>query len=229
MKKIFKVLDEIGFVQLIDFMGGDLSAVQAARVSFGKKLTTKKRDRQLVNFLMSEGHHSPLEHTVFQFHIKCPIFVMRHWIRHRIASYNEKSGRYSKMKDEFHLPKKFRRQVSKNYIFARLGKKVNVQAKKEIRLIYQQTYLIYEKLLRLGVAKEQARIVLPLGLYTEFYWTINARSLMNFLKLRNDKHAQWEIRQFAKVIDKIFKAKCPWTHAAFIRFYVRGEKLPEEE
>jgi thymidylate synthase (FAD) len=229
MNKTYKILDDLGFVRLVGFMGGDLTAVEAARVSFGKGKTNQKRDRQLVNFLMSEGHHSPFEHTVFRFHVKCPIFVMRQWIRHRIASYNEKSGRYAKMKEEFHVPKKFRRQVKKNYVFAWLGKKASIMAEEIVRTSYNLSYRAYQKLLELGVAKEQARLVLPLSLYTEFYWTINGRSLMNFIKLRNDKHAQWEIRQFAKVIDKIFKEKCPWTHSAFIRFYIHGEKLEEEE
>ncbi len=223
-----KVLDN-GLVRLVDFMGGDVAVVQAARVSFGKGATDAERDRKLVHYLMANRHETPFEHSVFKFHIKCPIFVARQWFRHRMASYNEISGRYTTMKEEFCLPEVLRTQKGKNYQFEDLDAETNVELKERIRQQYQSAYELYKLLLARGVAKEHARIVLPLSLYTQFYWTINARALMNFLSLRLEEHAQLEIRQYAQVISKIFQQKMPWTFEAFHKYVVAGEKWTEEQ
>lgn len=223
----FSVLDQ-GMVRLVDFMGGDEAVVQAARVSFGRSVSHDERDRKLVFFLLANGHETPFEHSVFKFHIKCPIFVARQWFRHRIASYNEISGRYSEMKEEFCLPAKLRTQKARNYQYDEIADALNDELRQKIAAGYQAAYALYQELLEKGVAKEHARIVLPLSLYTQFYWTINARSLMNFVKLRAEAHAQFEMRQYAEVISNIFKAKMPWTHEAFIKYVVAGEKWTEE-
>jgi len=222
-----KVLDN-GLVRLVDFMGGDVAVVQAARVSFGKGATEAERDRKLVHYLMANRHDTPFEHSVFKFHIKCPIFVARQWFRHRMASYNEISGRYTTMKEEFCLPEVLRTQKGKNYQYENLDADTNDEMKAKIQQHYQSAYELYKLLLARGVAKEHARIVLPLSLYTQFYWTINARALMNFLSLRLEEHAQLEIRQYARAISEIFQQKMPWTFEAFAKYVIAGEEWTEE-
>jgi thymidylate synthase (FAD) len=218
-----KVLDK-GFVRLIDFMGGDETVVLAARVSTGKGLKGEEQDRKLIHYLMKHRHETPFEHSVFEFHISCPLFVARQWFRHRVASYNERSGRYVEYEDEFYLPDRLRLQAKSNKQASEFGEIPN---ERELIQMIQETYeLVYErykKLLASGVARELARAILPLSLYTQFYWTINARSLMNFINLRADASAQWEIRQYAEAIAKIFKAKMPWTWEAFVQYVWRGE------
>jgi len=211
----YKILDR-GFVKLVDFMGGDRRAVDSARVSFGGKSKGEERDRKLIKYLLRNGHLSPFEHTVFQFHIKCPIFVARQWMRHRIASYNEISARYTEVREEFYIPEKFRVQDTVN----RQG---STEAKGELDQqkllkIYtdslEASYSAYKKLLEAGVAREMARAVLPVSQYTQFHWTVNARSLLNYINLRTDDHAQYEIRCYANAIKEIFRLKMPWTATA---------------
>jgi len=210
----YKLLDK-GFVRLVDFMGGDRAVVQAARVSHGQKSKGEEKDRNLIEYLLRHGHETPFEHAVFKFHIKCPIFVARQWFRHRWASYNEISGRYTEMPCEFYVPDHFRTQKAKNYAYEDLSPSHVKDLREKIERHYHISYELYEEMLRRGVAKEMARIVLPLALYTQFYWTVNARSLMNFLKLRTDVHAQYEIRVYAEKIREIFQQKMPWTFEAF--------------
>lgn len=225
--KEIQVLD-YGLVRLVSFMGGDDAVVQAARVSFGKGVTNDERDKKLLFFLMANRHETPFEHSVFKFHIKCPIFVARQWFRHRMASYNEISGRYTEMKEQFYLPDSLRSQKARNYKFTEVEEQANAELKEKMAAHFENSYHLYHELLEKGVAKEHARIVLPLSLYTEFYWTINARALMNFLSLRMDEHAQYEIRVYADVINDIFKEKMPWTEEAFMKFVVHNEKWTEE-
>lgn len=225
-KMMFEVLDK-GFIELIDFMGSDLRAVEAARVSFQKGISSQNRDKKLIDYLMENGHESPFEHILFTFRVKAPMFVARQWFRHRISSFNEISGRYSVIKHEFYYPRQMRKQDKIN----RQGSLFGFSDEKEsqtIDIIKNQTescYASYEKLLQQGVAREMARMVLPLNIYTQWYWTINVRSLMNFLNLRADSHAQYEIQEYAKVIAKIFHKKCPWTYDAFISYCYNGDLL----
>lgn len=222
----FKVLDN-GLVRLVDFMGGDAAVVQSARVSFGKGMTNDERDKKLLFFLLANGHETPFEHSVFKFHIKCPIFVARQWFRHRIASYNEISGRYTEMKEEFCLPETLRRQKTRNYKYELLDDAENDELRQRIQKHYDASFQLYQDLLEKGVAKEHARIVLPLSLYTQFYWTLNSRALMNFLRLRMEEHAQYEIRQYANIINDIFKNKMPWSQEAFMKYVVAGDSWME--
>ncbi len=209
-----QVLDK-GFVDLIDCMGDDLSIVRAARVSYGKNITDPDKDKKLIKFLLNNEHGTPFEHTALTFHIKAPIFVVRQWMRHRIGnSYNEISGRYTEMKEEFYIPAQLRTQVGKNYQYETLVDSVNSIEK--IEKHYDDTFNLYKELLAAGVAKEQARAVLPLGMYTEMYWTVNVRSLMNFITLRLDDHAQEEIREYAAALLEYFKDKFPWTAEIFL-------------
>lgn len=214
-KEIIEVLDK-GFVKLVDFMGGDVRAVSAARVSFGGTSKGEERDKLLIKYLMENKHLSPFEHCYFQFHIKCPIFVARQWMRHRIASYNEISARYTEVKDEFYLPTAFRVQdISNRQGSIESDKLDNAALSKIYEEAIEQSYQAYQKLLKAGVAREMARGILPVAQYTQFYWTVNLRSLLNFISLRADSHAQYEIRVYANAIKEIVKQKMPWSFAAF--------------
>lgn len=224
----YNVLDQ-GFVRLVDFMGGDYAVVQSARVSYGKGITHDERDKKLLFFLLANGHESPFEHSVFKFHIKCPLFVARQWFRHRIASYNEMSGRYTKMKEEFCLPEALRSQTAANYKYTNIPPELNSELLSKIKDHYRNAYDLYKELLAANVAKEHARIVLPLALYTQFYWSINCRALMNFLRLRLDEHAQYEIRLYANRIGELFKAKMPWSHEAFLKYVIKKQEWNNDE
>jgi thymidylate synthase (FAD) len=213
------VLDH-GFVRLDDAMASDLSVVNAARVSFAQRSEEMaERDHGLIRFLMREKHASPFEHSVFRFHVKCPIFVAREWMRHR-NSYNEWSARYSQLEPEFYLPAPddVRSQVGKPgaYSFEPVEPAVADRARAAQLELYEHAYRTYEQLLEQGIAKEVARNVLPVAIYTQFYWTVNARSLMNFISLRNAAAAQREIRRYAEAVEELFAARMPATHAAFV-------------
>ncbi len=209
------VLDK-GFIRLVDFMGGDNRVVSSARVSFGAVSKGEEQDKRLIKYLLEHAHHTPFEHCYFQFHICCPIFVARQWMRHRWGSYNEVSARYTQVKDEFYIPSQFRGQDTKNKQGSVPTSSLDQQA---LIKLYEDSveasYAAYNKLIEAGVAREMARGVLPVCQYTQFYWSVNARSLLNFLSLRTDKHAQWEIRVYADAIAKIFQEKMPWSWSAF--------------
>jgi thymidylate synthase (FAD) len=214
------VLDH-GFVRLDEAMADDLSVVNGARVSFAKhKTEMDDSDAGLIRFLMRERHASPFEHAVFRFHVRCPIFIAREWFRHRWSSFNEFSMRYAKATEDFYVPEPedVRTQVGKPgaYSFEPVSEEVAETTREELRQIYESAYGAYERLVELGVARELARAVLPVGAYTEFYWTVNARSLMNFLSLRNAEAAQREIRRYAEACERFFADRMPVTHEAFV-------------
>jgi thymidylate synthase (FAD) len=214
------VLDH-GFVRLDDAMADDLSVVNGARVSFARhKTEMDDSDAGLIRFLMRERHGTPFEHNSFRFHIRAPIFVAREWFRHRVGSFNEFSMRYAKATDEFYVPEPedVRSQVGKPgaYSFEPVSEQVAEATRQELRGVYEAAYTAYERLVELGVARELARSVLPVGAYTEFYWTVNARALMNFLSLRNSETAQREIRRYAEACEQFLAEKMPVTYAAFV-------------
>lgn len=222
-----KILDK-GFVRLVDMMGDDYAAVKAARVSYGQGLKTPERDKALIMYLMEHGHETPFEHIVFTFHVKAPLFVARQWFRHRIGSFNEISQRYTEIKEEeFYIPENIRINVPEDRQKAIVVDDTELLEKVKEAMVktFEEAYHTYKELLNMGVARELARVVLPLSTYTQFYWTVNARSLMNFLSLRADSHAQWEIEQYAIAIAKMFKATCPWTYEAFVKYAYRGDIL----
>ena len=221
------VLDH-GFVRLDAAEASDLSVVNGARVSFLQiKEEMDTRDAGLVRFLMREQHASPFEHNFFRFHIRCPMAVAREWMRHRWSSFNEHSLRYSSAIDDFYIPEaaQVRTQVGKpgSYRFEPMGAEQASQVQDRLAKQYQEAWNAYQELLEIGVARELARLVLPVGIYTEFYWSVNARALMNFLSLRTAEAAMWEIRQFALAVEEFFAALMPTTHAAFVEF---GRKAP---
>ena len=202
-------------------MASDLSVVNAARVSFARrKETIDESDEGLIRFLMREQHATPFEHSVFRFHVRAPIFVVREWVRHRWSSFNEFSMRYAKATDDFYLPEPedVRTQVGKpgSYSFEPVEPEVAETTRQELRTVYETAYATYERLVELGIARELARAALPVGAYTEFYWTVNARALMNFLSLRNAETAQREIRRYAEACEQFFADRMPVTYAAFV-------------
>ena len=212
-----KVLDK-GFVRLENFSGGDESVIRSARVSYGQGSKGEEADRKLIAYMLQNKHGSPFEHSLFTFHIKCPIFVVRQWHRHRVGhSYNEISGRYSKMKEEYYVPEKWRAQDKKNKQGSVETKELDhARLSDFFRLRCDAAFSNYHTLLDNGVAREMARMVLPVNWYTEFYHTCNARSLMHFIELRSEQHAQWEIRQYSDAMFKIFIEKMPETAEAFL-------------
>jgi thymidylate synthase (FAD) len=215
-----RVLDH-GFVRLDDAMASDLSVVNGARVSFARrKQEMDDSDAGLIRFLMRERHGTPFEHNAFRFHIRCPIFVAREWMRHRVGSFNEFSLRYAKATDDFYVPEPedVRTQVGKPgaYTFETVEPELAEETREALRAVYEQAYETYERLVDAGVAREVARSVLPVGAYTEFYWTVNARSLMNFVSLRAAETAQREIRRYAEAVETFLEQHMPITHAAFL-------------
>lgn len=195
--------DGISSVQLIRHSGSDVDVVNAARVSYGKFVAElSDRDAKLIEFLMKHHHTSPFEHNQLSFRVKCPLFVMRQWIRHRMNSYNEISYRYVKAPLEFYVPKHWRYQDTQN----RQGS-VGAFEDEELKKAYLNSIEVsrqaYEHLLEKGVAREVARGLLPVCTYTEFIFTCNLHSLMNFMKLRLEPGAQWEIRVFAQALLKL--------------------------
>jgi thymidylate synthase (FAD) len=209
-------------VQLLDVMASDLSVVQAAKVSTqGAESLTTESNVGLINYLMRERHASPFEHNVFKFMVHAPIFVAREFMRHRIASYNEESGRYRELQAEFYLPSSPERplvQVGKtgDYIFESGSQELRDWTVSLMDEAYEASWDAYQALLESGVAKEVARMVLPVGIYSTWYVTINARSLMNFLSLRTASNAQWEIQQIALDMEEHFKIHMPITYAAWV-------------
>jgi len=215
-----QVLDH-GFVRLDDAMATDLSVVNSARVSFGRRKTEMdESDEGLIRFLMRDRHGTPFEHNSFRFHVRCPIFVAREWFRHRVGSFNEFSMRYAKATDDFYVPEPddVRTQVGKPgaYSFEPVSPELAEQTREELQAVYEHAFATYEQLVEAGVARELARAVMPVGAYTEFYWTVNARALMNFVALRAHETAQREIRRYADAVETLFAAQMPVTHAAFV-------------
>jgi thymidylate synthase (FAD) len=214
------VLDR-GFVVLDAACASDLAVVNGARVSFNQESDElTDRDAGLIRFLMRERHGTPFEHNAFRFHVRAPIFVAREWFRHRIGSFNEFSMRYARATDEFYVPatEDVRSQVGKPgaYSFEPVAPELAEHTRAELQKVYDVAYSTYEQLVEAGVARELARAVLPVGAYTEFYWTVNARSLMNFLSLRSAEAAQREIRRYAEACERLFATAMPVTYDAFV-------------
>ncbi len=233
LDKEYKCLNA-GFVRLVDFMGGDESIVQAARVSYGKGTKSVNEDRGLIRYLMRHLHTTPFEMVELKFHVKLPIFVARQWIRHRTANVNEYSGRYSVMKDEFYVPEHeaihFQSLMNKQ---GRREEEVPPELRQNVINILTETqrelFTEYEQLLESDIARELARINLPLSLYTEWYWKIDLHNLFHFLRLRIDPHAQYEIRVYAEAMAEITKAIVPLAWEAFEDYMLKSERFSRLE
>jgi len=233
LDKEFKVLDH-GFVRLVDYMGGDSRIVQSARVSYGKGTKTIREDKILIDYLMSHRHTSPFEQVILTFHCKMPIFVARQWIRHRTARVNEISGRYSIMTEEFYIPDADQiGYQSKDNRQGRDTSEVPAELQNEVIQILikdqERSYRTYKEMIDDNIARELARINLPLSLYTQWYWQIDLHNLFHFLELRLDYHAQWEIRQYGKVIAKMTKTVAPMAYEAFEKHVLNAVRFSGRE
>lgn len=233
LDKEYQVLDK-GFVRLVDYLGGDARIVQAARVSYGDGTKSVREDAGLIDYLLRHQHTSPFEQVVLTFHIKMPIFVARQWVRHRTARLNEISGRYSIMRDECYLP------ASEDIAFqstdnrqGRMSEPAPLEVRTQIRdtLQAQQetAYREYSALIDTKLARELARINLPLSAYTEMYWQIDLHNLFHFLKLRCDSHAQKEIRDYAFVLLEICRSVAPLATKSFEKHILTGVHLSGSE
>jgi len=234
------ILDH-GFVRVIDYMGDDTSIVQAARVSYGKGTKKVSTDSGLIKYLMRHWHSTPFEMCEIKYHVKLPIFIARQWIRHRTANVNEYSARYSILDKEFYLPgPEHLAAQSQNNRQGRGDVLEGDQAKKVLELLKgdaEQTYNNYETMLNekydgsvineegIGLARELARMNLTLNTYTQWYWKTDLLNLMNFLRLRADSHAQYEIRAYADIMLDTVKKWVPITYEAFMDYRVGGTEV----
>jgi thymidylate synthase (FAD) len=222
-----------GYVVLVDYMGNDAAIVQAARVSYGAGTKSVRDDRGLIRYLLRHQHTTPFEMVELKFLVRLPIYVARQWVRHRMHSTNEVSYRYSVATDEFDLPplEDIRRQSTKN----RQGRdealppEVARRFRGDLERVSQEAYRAYTRALEDGVARETARVVLPLAYYTEWYWKTNLHNLFHFLSLRLDPHAQEEIRRYAAILGEITRTVVPIAYEAFEEFTVGGLALSSRE
>ncbi len=222
-----------GFVALVDYMGNDAAIVQAARVSYGPGTKSFRDDRGLIRYLMRHRHTTPFEMVEYKFLVRLPIFVARQFIRHRSGSFNEFSARYSVMTDEYELPpaEDVRRQSTRN----RQGRaealppESGERFRSDLDRVAKEAYAAYSHALEAGVARETARLLLPVAYYTQWYWKTNLWNLFHFLSLRLDPHAQEEIRLYAAEIARIARLVAPTAFEAFEEFQRAGLNLGRRE
>lgn len=233
------VLDH-GFVRVIDYMGDDAAVVQAARVSYGRGTKKVQEDRGLINYLLRHWHTTPFEMAEIKFHVKLPIFVARQWIRHRMANVNEYSARYSVMDREFYVPAPEHLAAQSSVNRQGRGDLLAGQEAEDVLAMLREdaarNYDHYVAMLndpsegsyredRAGLARELARMNLTMNVYTQWYWKTDLHNFMNFLRLRADAHAQYEIRAYADVMVDILKAWVPLVHEAFMEHRMGGAQL----
>jgi thymidylate synthase (FAD) len=242
--KAIPVLDH-GFVRVVDYMGDDFAVVQAARVSYGKGTRKLREDRGLIRYLMRHLHSTPFEMCEIKLHVKMPIFVARQWVRHRTANINEYSARYSILDNDYYLPRK--EHLGEQAVSNRQGRGEPVpepEATETLRLIEEESrraYANYQRLLNLddegrqqdpkrkGIARELARMVLPVNFYTQWYWKIDLHNLLHFLALRMDAHAQYEIRAYGDAIAGVVEKWVPFVWEAFTDYRLEGARLGRAE
>ena len=231
-KDAIKCLDK-GFVRLVDSMGGDNAIVQAARVSYGKGTSKVSQDRGLIRYLMRHRHTTPFEMVEFKYHCKMPIFVARQWVRHRTANINEYSLRYSEARDEFYYPDpeniQFQNALNKQGRLGEVPDDLKKKVTKYFKEISDRSFEIYSELNSAGVARELARAVLPVNLYTEWYWKNDLHNLLHFIGLRSDNHAQYEIRVFSDAMAKSVKKVAPFAWEAYQDYVVSGLRFSRVE
>ena len=227
-----KCLDK-GFVRLVDSMGGDDAIVQAARVSYGQGTSKVSQDRGLIRYLMRHRHTTPFEMVEFKFHCKMPIFVARQWVRHRTANINEYSLRYSEARDEFYYPDpehiQFQSAFNKQGRMGEVPEDLKQKVQNYFKEISEKSFGIYLELNEAGVARELARAILPVNLYTEWYWKNDLHNLLHFIGLRSDSHAQYEIRVFSDAMADSVKAVAPFAWEAYQDYVVKGMRFSRIE
>ena len=231
-KDAIKCLDK-GFVRLVDCMGGDDAIVQAARVSYGKGTSKVSQDRGLIRYLMRHRHTTPFEMVEFKFHCKMPIFVARQWVRHRTANINEYSLRYSEARDEFYYPDpkhiEFQSALNMQGRMGEVSDDLKQKVQDYFKEISERSFEIYSELNNAGVARELARAILPVNLYTEWYWKNDLHNLLHFIGLRSDDHAQYEIRVFSDAMAKSVKAAAPFAWEAYQDYVIEGMRFSKIE
>ena len=223
-----------GFVGLVDYMGSDDAIVQAARVSYGKGTKSVSTDRGLIRYLMRHEHTTPFEMCEVKFHIKLPIFVMRQLVRHRTASMNEYSARYSVITDEFYIPNKDnlkqQSQTNKQGRDGELGDEEKTYVHESMQNLWDYNYNTYEYYINnYNLARETARTVLPVGGYTECFWKANLKNFLHMARLRMDPHAQWEIQEYAGEMYKLVKPLFPHACEAFEDYQINSVKVSGSE
>ena len=227
-----KCLDK-GFVRLVDSMGGDDAIVQAARVSYGQGTSRVSQDRGLIRYLMRNRHTTPFEMVEFKFHCKMPIFVARQWVRHRTANINEYSLRYSEARDEFYTPDpehiQFQSALNKQGRMGDVPAEMKQKVLDYFNEISERSFAMYTELNEAGVARELARAILPVNLYTEWYWKNDLHNLLHFVGLRSDSHAQYEIRVFSDAMAESVKAVAPFAWEAYQDYVVQGMRFSRIE
>jgi thymidylate synthase (FAD) len=232
MQTEIKVLDH-GYVRYIDHMGSDLRIVEAARVSYRSPSKGDEADKKLLEYLWKNKHTSPFEMCKITLNIKMPIFVMRQCVRHRMQNLNEVSARYTELPNEFYIPINWRAQDTKNKQGSNLtdeflngGPIINMESQGLVSVDASETlqdhcnnaYRLYKRMLEAGIAKEMARFVLPVNIYTECYSTWDLKNLIHFITLRDDSHAQAEIQEYGKAIKSMVSELFPWTMEAYNKF-----------
>ncbi len=231
-KDAIKCFDK-GFVRLVDSMGGDDAIVQAARVSYGKGTSKMSQDRGLIRYLMRHRHTTPFEMVEFKFHCKMPIFVARQWVRHRTANINEYSLRYSEARDEFYYPEpkhiQFQSVLNKQGRKGEVPKELKQKVQNYFEEISKRSFEMYSELNEAGIARELARAVLPVNLYTEWYWKNDLHNLLHFIGLRSDGHAQYEIRVYSDAMAKSVKKVAPFAWEAYQDYVVNGMRFSRIE
>lgn len=237
MSKEYKVLDN-GFLKLVDFMGDDKRIVEAARISY-RGDSVKRTDEELIDYLIRNGHTSPLEQVVFTFHVKAPIFIARQWMRHRTARINEVSGCYSLAREEFYVPleEDLEYQISSND--QPKGELDSLENNFSAKVKHHQkySYKLYQDMVNSNIPKELSRIVLPLSLYTEWYWQIDLNNLFHFIKLRLaldspkeiKENSPKEMREYAKALISIVKEIVPISYNSFENHCLKGKRFSSEE
>ena len=227
-----KCLDK-GFVRLVDSMGGDDAIVQAARVSYGQGTSKVSQDRGLIRYLMRHRHTTPFEMVEFKFHCKMPIFVARQWVRHRTANINEYSLRYSEARDEFYYPEpeniQFQSALNKQGRSGEVPPELKQKVLDYFHKNSERSFALYQELNKAGVARELARSLLPVNIYTEWYWKNDLHKLLHFIGLRSDNHAQYEIRVFSDAMAHYVKEKAPFAWEAYQDYVVHGMRFSKIE
>ena len=227
-----KCLDK-GFVRLVDSMGGDDAIVQAARVSYGQGTSKVSQDRGLIRYLMRHRHTTPFEMVEFKFHCKMPIFVARQWVRHRTANINEYSLRYSEARDEFYYPEpeniQFQSSLNKQGRSGEVPPELKQKVLDYFKENSERSFTMYQDLNEAGVARELIRSLLPVNIYTEWYWKNDLHNLLHFVGLRSDSHAQYEIRVFSDAMAHYVKEKAPFAWEAYQDYVVHGMRFSKIE
>lgn len=216
-----------GYVRYIDHLGTDLRIVEAARISYKSPSKGEAQDKKLLQYLYKNRHTSPFEQCSITYNIKMPIFVMRQFVRHRTFRLNEWSARYSELSDEFYMPEKWRAADKKNKQGSQSADLDHKALTAQVKKANDQAYQTYRSLLEQGVARELARTVLPVSIFTEVYVNIDLHNLIHFLQLREDAHAQWEIQELARAMREVAEKLFPWTFEAYKKFKLTVKESEE--